>query len=161
MRFSSRRRGSFPLAPKWKRVGYWLRLPRWFFLAKIRKSCYVDFVAIEAPPRRPKVARARKKGAGKVFWSWGSGQPFDKAHFGEGNPRKSKLFPWKNLAGAWGPLCQALLDLESVWSADRNTLRISATLRLPGHRGTAPVPSRGEVASAFASVRMSAQASRF
>jgi hypothetical protein len=30
--------------------------------------------------------------------AWGLAQPIEKAHFGQGNPRKSKLYSWKNLA---------------------------------------------------------------
>src|SRR5271155_5305632 len=39
--------------------------------------------------------------AKKTFLPWGSAQPLEKAHFGQGNPRKTKLFPWKNLVQSW------------------------------------------------------------
>ena len=50
-----------------------------------------------ARAKDPREGKQRKKN----FWPGGSGQPIEKAHFGQGNPRKSKHFPWKNLAGAW------------------------------------------------------------
>jgi hypothetical protein len=42
----------------------------------------------------------------------GSAQPIEKADSGEANPRKSKLFPWRNLAGAWA----GLAGFGKIWS---------------------------------------------
>jgi hypothetical protein len=42
----------------------------------------------------------------KLFSPDVSRQPVEKAYSAEENQRKSKLFPWKNLAGAWARLAQ-------------------------------------------------------
>jgi hypothetical protein len=53
--------------------------------------------------------RGRKAGTARVGQrkkksARGSAQPIEKARFRQGNPRKSKLFPCKNLAGVWSGL---------------------------------------------------------
>jgi hypothetical protein len=49
--------------------------------------------------RRDRAFNWRPQSSKKLFLPGGSSQPLEKAHFGQGNQRESKPFPWKNLAG--------------------------------------------------------------
>jgi hypothetical protein len=53
------------------------------------------------PPvsRRSRAPNLRGSPGGELFHDRGSAQPFEKARFGQENPRETKPFPWKDLAG--------------------------------------------------------------
>jgi hypothetical protein len=55
---------------------------------------------------RPRRAADEREEREKIFGPGGSAQPIEKAHFGQGNQRKSKPFSLIDLAQAWPDFAQ-------------------------------------------------------